>query len=356
MSADGSRDIPGVEEEDLTAVTGLVPTLPNMRAEPADRFAQAVRTLVEKRAQKGWPKETTADEAVFVLVDYPRKVGEAHNGKPFADPTEQDTPLLGYMFFSSGDARRGQFIPMPTERGAILDWLEDHELGGCPVVFVYRNAKKVVTRRSATEDWARDEAIRDKEPTATLPELMDALRHYHRSRVVTPTNCPCGVWKRDCAHQYIPGQRPEKSIQADLQVVLSSWFRGVVRAENEDKTNIGRIDVRLLKKEPSGQLAYWVILELKIIKSFTNTASRVGDSANVEAIVKGVRQAGSSRANRGAEGMLEVYDLRQDKSQDLTLRQDVSDALARYSPPLRVHVWSVYGSADDARAAGEIGF
>ena len=357
MAADGSGEIAGVEDEELEAVAGLVPRLPNVRAARADRFAQAVRTLVEKRAQRGWPNETTADVAVFVLVDYPRKVGEAHDGKPFADPMAQDTPLLGYMFFASADATHGQVIPIPTGAPAILHWLDGHELGGCPMVAVYRNTKMMVTRRFGIDDVAHNDVIRDEEPSATVQELMDALRHYHRSRVVTPGNCPSGVWKRDCSDHYIPGPRPEKSIQTDLQVVLGSWFRGVVRAEGEDNTNIGRIDVRLLKTEASGRLAYWVILELKVIKSFTSTRSQVGDSANVEAIVKGVRQTGAYRANRDAEeGMLEIYDLRQDKSEDLTLRQDVSDALATYSPPLLVHVWRAYGSADDARHAGEVGF
>ena len=115
--------------------------------------------------------------------------------------------------------------------------------------------------------------------------------------------------------------------------------------------------MRLLKKEANGGLAYWIIMELKVIKSFTTTESKVSDSTNVEAIVKGVKQAGSYRANRFPEaGMLEVYDLRRDKSEDLTTRQDVSVARGAYSPPLMVDVWPMYGSADDARNAGEIGF
>ena len=357
MAAEGSAEIDGVKDEELATVVGLLPALPNVRASRADRFAQAVRTLVEKRAQEGWPKEGAADVAVFVLVDYPRKIGQTHGATPFADPMAQGTPLLGCLFFASADATHGQFMPIPTAAAAILEWLEDHGLADCPMVAVYRNAKEMVTRRFGIEDSARSDAIRDQEPSATVQELMDALRHYHRSRVVTPTCCPDGVWKLECADRYIPGPRPEKSIQLDLQVVLSSWFRGVVRAEAEDNTNIGRIDLRLLKKEANGGLAYWIILELKVIKSFTNTASKVGDSINVEAIVKGVKQAGSYRANRDAEeGTLEIYDLRQDKSEDLTAREDVSAALSMYSPPPTVHIWPMYGSADDARNAAQIGF
>ena len=357
MTADQSGKIVGVEDGELAAVAGLVPALPNLRGARADRFAQAIRMLVEKRAQAGWPKEGVADVAIFVLVDYPRKVGETLGGTPFADPAAQGTPLLGRLFFSSADATHGQFIPIPTDAAAIFEWLEDRGLAGCPMVAVYRNAKEMVTRRFGIEESARSDAIRDHEPTATLQELMEALRHYHRSRVVTPTGCPDGVWKPDCADKYIPGPRPEKSIQVDLQVALNFWFRGVIWAEGEDNTNIGRIDVRLLKKGTNGGLAYWIILELKVIKSFTNTASKVGDSTNVDAIVKGVKQAGSYRANRDAEeGMLEVYDLRRDKSEDLRCREEVSETQATYSPAPRIDVWPVYGSAEDARDAREIGF
>ena len=356
MPDDDPAIIAGVEDQELATVAGLTPALPNLRADRADRFTQAVRTLIEKRAQQGWPHES-ADVAVFVLTTYPRKVGQDHDGAPFADPTAQDTALLGHLFFSSADASHGQFIPLPTEPNAILDWLDDHGLASCPMVAVYRNAKEMVIRRFGIHNPAQNDAIRDHEPSATVEELNDALTHYHRSRVVTPSGCPDGVWKTDHAHHYIPGPRPERSIQSDLEVALNFWFRGVIRAESEDKTNIGRIDVRLLKTTAAGELAYWSILELKVIKSFTHTSSTVDDSTNVEAIVKGIEQAAAYRANRTAEhALLEVYDLRRDKSEDLTARQAVSTTLATCSPAPNVDVWPVFGSADHARHAGQVGF
>ena len=355
MPAEESGRIPGVDDQELAAVASLVPVLPNVPAPRADRFAQAVRMLVEKRAQEGWPDEATADVAVFVLVDYPRRVGEEHGGQPFADPTAQGTPLLGYLFFSSADATHGQSIALPTEATAIYEWLEDHGLGDCPMVAVYRSQRMIVTRRRGFGNSAQTDAIRDHEPSATVEELMEALSHYHQSEVLTPSNRLDGIW--DSANRYIPGKHPEKSIQSTLKFALNYWFRGVVRAETEDRTNIGRIDVRLLTEGATGGLAYWIILELKVIKSFTNNSSRVSDSSNVSAIVKGVEQAASYRANRKAEeGMLEIYDLRKDKSEDLTARAQVSAVLQRYSPPPRVHVWPVFGSAEDARSAGQIGF
>ena len=271
----------------------MVPALPNVRAARADRFAQAVRTLVERRAQASWPGEDPeADLAVFVLVDYPRKVGRVHGGTSFMDPMDQGTPLLGRMFFSNPNASGGQWVTLPIASHALLDWLEDEGLGECPLVSVYRGTKEMATRRGGTEDEATYDAIRETEPEATLVELKAALSLYHRRRVLTPA-CP-GVWEQGRAAHYVPGPQPERSIQTDLEVALNFWFRGVVRAECEDTTDIGRIDVRLLVKSADLGLTYWVILELKVIKSFTNaplgkTASPVGDSANVNVIVEGVR-------------------------------------------------------------------
>ena len=117
----------------------------------------------------------------------------------------------------------------------------------------------------------------------------------------------------------------------------------------------------LKKSEQEGSLAYWVILELKVIKSFANAPlgkkpSNVSVSTNVKAIVDGVQQAGSYRENRAAEeGLLEVYDLRKDKSDDLRTQLSVSSVIDAFAIPPEVHVWSVFGSSKDARAAGYSG-
>ena len=193
-------------------------------------------------------------------------------------------------------------------------------------------------------------------------KLVKALKHFHLTRLLTPLCGAEGVWERGWAHQYIPGPQPEKCIQSDLELFLNSWFHGVVKAEHEDNTNIGRIDVRLLKRsDKEGSLTYWVIMELKILKSFPNTKdasipSPVAVSTNIKAIVKGVRQARSFLENRRAEkGLLEIYDLRKDKTDDLLKKQDVSTAMNNWSPDNKVHVWPVFGSSEDARTAGFTG-
>ena len=357
MPTEGSDTIPGVDSKQLADVAGLLPELPNIRVEPVDRFVQGVRRLVEIRAQRAWPNEGGADFAVFVMVDHPRQVGEKHGAEPFADLVAKDDPVLGKLFFATRDASRGQVRPVPTDSNAILNWITDQGLGECPIVVVYRKSKLMVTRRAGTDDDAMHEPIRDQKPSATLDELREALNYHHLAHLLTPTCCPDGVWEPNRAHQYVPGKRPERSIQGNLQVVLRSWFHGIVLAEGEDDTDIGRIDVRLLTRDSKGALTYWVIMELKVIKSFRNARegcqpSAVTEGDNVSAMAEGVLQAGAYGKNRGTNGLLEIYDLREDKTVDLTKRANVLAAMRRFTPHPEIHVWPAFGSAQDARKAG----
>ena len=357
MPAEGSDGIPGVDSQQLAAVAGLLPELPNFRAEAADRFSQAVRALVETRARNAWPNEGDADIAVFVMVDHPRQVGETHGAHPFVDPLAKSDPLLGRLYFANSDASRGRAMPIPTDPDAILEWLADQDLGGCPIVTVYRKSKRMVTRRAGIDDLKMDDPIRDQKPSATMPELKEALAYFHRERLIVPARCPKGVWAPRRAHRYIPGPHPERSIHYPLEIALDSWFHGVVMIDSEATTTVGRIDLRLLKKAGDGRFAIWIVMELKIIKSLRNVSdhtdpSPVNEADNVNAIVDGLKQVASYREDCSAEeALLEIYDLRKDKSEDLTKRAKVVTTRNECTPRPRIHVWPLFGTAKDARNA-----
>ena len=361
MPPDATDRIPGVDDDQVAAVAGLIPTLPNVRADSANRFAQAVRSLVEKRARQGWPNEGHQDVAVFVMVDHPRPVGERHGAEPFADPIATEDPLLGRIFFANADASSGRAMSMPTGHNSIIEWLDDSSLATCPLVMVYRKTQTMATRLAGIWDVVRNDPIRDREPTATLSELLDALHQFHVQQLLTPGCCPDGVWEAGQAHRYVPARRPENTIQTTLSIALNFWFRGTLRAEHEDSTNIGRIDVRLLRAGEHGALTYWAIIELKVVKSFTNTpnadsASPVRATANEIAVVEGIHQVSSYRINRKAEeGLLEIYDLRKDKRTNLMTASRVTAAIAQNQNISSINVRKLYGSASDARADGQAG-
>ena len=106
------------------------------------------------------------------------------------------------------------------------------------------------------------------------------------------------------------------------------------------------------KVTESGRLAYWAIMELKVVKSLTSTGNKIQVATNVDSIVEGIIQASAYRANRCAEeGLLEIYDLRKDKQRDLTIEKRVVMARKKHDVS-DVHVRPLFGSANDARRAG----
>lgn len=358
MQPKNSDSVYSVDDAQLAIVAESLLELPNIRAEDADRFMQAVRTLVEARAQNGWENEGEDDVAVFVMVPHPRQEGDKHGAVAFADPVVKDEPLLGRIFFSNRDASAGRVMQIPVgDSNDILEWLEDRGLAKMPVIISYRNSKKLVSRREGINGDTRVDQIRDHPPSATTQELLDALKHFHIHKLLTPTCCSVGVWEPECAMKYVPGPQPEKSIQSSLELALNFWFRGVVKAESEDTTNIGRIDIRLLMTD--GQcLKYWAIIELKVVKSFSNapvgsSPNKVSVSKNVGSIIEGIRQAWAYRVNRDAEeGLLEVFDLRKKKKDNLMEYGDVKDTLNECVPAPICNVRPIFGSSKDARAAG----
>ena len=359
MQPDTSKPVYGADDQLLASVVGSLPALPNVRAGVADRFAQGVRALVETRAQADWPGETgEKDVAAFVFVNRPRKVGDRFGAVPVTDLIATKQGLLGQLFFLNRDASTGRGLPLPVNPDALIEWLADNGLADQPLVIIHRDTMKMVTRRDGADGTALLSPIRSTIPDATLVELLDALNLFHLQQL-TPSTCTKGVWESGRAAAYIPGPKPEKTIQTALEFALNYWFHGVIKAETEDTTAIGRIDVRLLKRsKEEGSLAYWAIVELKIIKSFTNATadkkpSTVGPAANIKAIVKGLKQAWAYRENRFAEeGLLEVFDLRKDKKNDLMETDDVVATLEEYTPTPNYLVRPLFGSPDDARNAG----
>jgi len=365
MRRENSQPVAGADDNLLAAVAGILPSLPNLRAEDADRFAQAVRAIVEKRAQEGWPNEKeTEDVSVFVFVERPREFAAKHETRPFLDLIATDKPLLGHLFFASRDASNGQAMKMPVaDTQAILDWINDQGLARHPIVITYRASKTLITRRAGVENGARRDIIRDKAPTTSVEELLEVLDAFHRTDVLTPS-CPCasGIWEPDRESQYIPGPHPETCIQKELVKAMNHRFSGRLRAEAEDKTNIGRIDVRLLRSgQNGGPLAYWAIIELKVLKSFANAAkgcdpSKVEDTKNIDAIAEGIRQAWAFRENREAdEGLLEIFDLRKNKTKNLLSHNKIVEVMAKCTPVPTHNIRPLFGTAGDARRAGFTG-
>jgi hypothetical protein len=352
-------EIDGVDDADLLSAVSVLPALPNLRAEDPDRFAQAIRSLVERRAQKGWPGEDDgADVGAFVLVARPRELRQQFNSEPIMDPSANSDPVLGKLLLLTKDGGHGEVMPLPCSPNQLVDWLVSNGLGNAPLVVAYRpQATMTVRRAGVIGDISHQDEIRDTPPKATLAELQLALERFHLNHLLIPSSCVKGVWESKRAASYVPGPQPERSIQDGLAIALNFWFQGILRAEVEDTTGIGRIDIRLLMAVTGQPLAYWAIIELKVIKSFANAEDGIRPTpiarpANIAAINEGLRQAWAFASNRQTMGVLEVFDLRSDKSDDLFSEPDIQSVLKSMSPIPPFFVRPLFGSAKEAREAG----
>jgi hypothetical protein len=350
--------IPGVSESELAGAAQSFTKIPTSTLNDHERFSISVRALVEARARTGWKNEGASDVAAFVLTPYPRDVGEKLGAKGVSDLEATDDPILGRIFFLNRDASSGRGMDLPTAPNELLEWLIARKLENNTVVLAYRNTKLLVTRAKGAAGDTRKDVIRDTVPVATLAEIGAALTHAHLVSFVTPTVCPPGVWEPKRSGEYVPGPQPEKAIQRELATTLASWFHGVVKAETEDAVGIGRIDIRLLTRAAAdGTLSYWVVLELKVVRSKHSApkgkkAKEVKLIENAENIAEGIRQAFAFGKNRNAEPLLEIYDLRKDKSDNVLAHSLVTGELAKCSPKPQCRVWPLSGSSADARKEG----
>ena len=358
MRGEYSEPIPGVEESEVAGAVRSLVRVPEITLEDHERFTIEVRSLiVELRAQSNWNGESDDDMSVFLLVPYPRQIGERFGASPVFDLHATGTPIMGILFFLNRDASNGRAIALPAQPNSMLEWLADNGLANVPVVVLHRKAKLLVARARGCNGDARSEKIRDTPPVASLDELEAALNLSHRELLLTPSVCPEGVWAKGKSSKYIPGPLPENQSNQTLRIALTTWFRGVVKAEMEDAVTVGRIDIRLLRLTNDGSFVYWAIVELKVIKSFKHATgnkkpSQVTDKENAAEVAEGVRQARAFGKDRHAEPFLDVFDLRKDKGAKVLEHASVVNELAKCSLKPRCKVWPLFGSASDARIAG----
>lgn len=348
-----------IANEALLAESVLSMDQPNVRAEAPIRFALAAHRLLESRARKDWPYEKRKENcAVFVMVDRPRFIAEniSLNSTPVVSPgSSGSTPLFGNLFLMNMDCSRGNFIPLPCKQNELLDWLDDQYLGHWPLAIAYRNTSKFIMRYAGTDDVVREFNIRDQLPEVTCEQLVKALTVFYENYLQTPNRYARGIWEEGHEKKYIPGQNPELCIQKELVPGLDMWFNGCSRISVEGGTSLGRYDIQLQKPGEDKMMGNWAIIELKIIKTYSNPKSGgapapVSESTNIREIKKGLRQVSAYSDKTSSElALLEIFDMRRDKSNDLTQNANVQKQINNLEPKPIYNTRKMYGSAEQAR-------
>lgn len=356
-----SEDMPDLDEEAIVAAVGSYQSLLPTSIDDVDRFMAEVHRITEARAQLGWDGEEQASTAsVFLMFPYPREAKQKIRELGFTpinvtDLRPSGTAIFGRVFILDAAASNGCYVPLPVDPGDISEWIKEIGFDRQPVAIAWRGTRVLTQRPNGIDDTCRQVTIRDAIPVASIENLLEALKAFHETTLETPGKCQ-GVWT-DAAN-YLPGEAPEKAIQYSMRIALATALSlAGVRAEEEDKCRVGRIDIRLLAPAAEGPLCYWAIIELKVIKSKrlprrAANPPRVSRKANIDTIIEGVVQTSEYMRDRKTnEGLLEVFDLREAKDENLLLDSKVVECVSQGDPAMHINLRPLHGSARETRTA-----
>jgi Holliday junction resolvase-like predicted endonuclease len=257
----------------------------------------------------------------------------------------------GKLVFAPKHGTNGWYVPLPDgSADAALELLESKGLGGLPVAIVYPEKRTLSCYKGGGTDDG--EPIRLDLPAAvrkvTINDIFEVLEDVRKHGLLTPAKGPPGFWT-DGAN-YVPGPESERHIQWIVQQQLRSNFRPIL-VDTEQETEVGRIDIVMTDTNAAHGKLHPAIIELKALRSKTHNDNAVSATANLKAVVKGMRQAKAYRhAKQARYAVLACYDMRQVKT-DMFALNVVVLAQAKYltDDDIKAFILPIYGLTDDAQ-------
>lgn len=182
-----------------------------------------------------------------------------------------------------------------------------------------------------------------------IKALLDKL---HTSLLITPvaSDSPSDLWEdRTRAH---PINEAERGIQKILFIAFQTLYAfGYLKVEQEHVAALGRCDFILKEQDPIDP-SIWTnhaILELKVVKSFTHTGSKVADASNQKAVSDGLDQARDYRSTfHCAMAALCCFDMRKLPDPEQAVQHEVERA---ESESIALWSWPIHHITKNARAA-----
>lgn len=184
----------------------------------------------------------------------------------------------------------------------------------------------------------------------TEAEVLAAIDGVYRTELCTPDNSgPVRLWHS--ATKGHPIEEAERTVQQFVRSGLAARFNWCT-IHSEQAGKVGRTDLEIVDDRTGslGDVIHHALLELKVLRTFSQSGTRYPPANTEEAIAKGVHQAheyGSSK--NSLLKMLCCFDMRiQDEGDVSTFASVKGNAEA-----LRVLLrrWYLYRSSDDYRRA-----
>jgi hypothetical protein len=346
----------GVEwtEEDLAETTkAYVGSGYNQNAEAFAQFCHEAAKIIQKRRARN-PQTLALSPVVFIMAPRPSVDGISYEERPLFDRAKDE--ISGRIWFGPARLGLGVGIDLPQCNDQqrfeyIIDFLG---AGHSPAIYydaaddaaIMRIYRKGISAPDEYENLSLDSA------NLTLAHIKTILDKAHAQFLKTTTASETArkLWQNQ--EKCFPIKEAEKGIQEVLFIAMSSYLGfGPVYVEQEGGSVMGRYDFRLKEQDPidSTKWTYHAILELKVVKSFTNTGRKIQDSINHQAVTDGVNQANDYRDDhRCRMAALCCYDMRTlpDPAQAVAHEQTRAASLN-----VELWAWPLYATPKKARNA-----
>ena len=343
-------------DADLQATTNAVAGLGADSGIPSYvRFCSNVAKLMRIRLTSASACPSLSFPCVFLLHPSPSPdVGQTPPKRvPMLDNGRHE--LNGKIWFVGPGPGCGHFIPSEIEDDDLLFTFvtEDLNLGHVPaIIYDPRVSTPVLRHYSSGLDFPDDfEKIYFASAEVTPERVCKAIERTYLEKMKTPDAQPAAakLWKN--GSKWWPNKNAEHRVQMYLEIALNSAFPTCI-IRPEQSMPEGRSDIEILETDPiePSKITQHAILELKVIRSFSETGRSISESESKEWIWSGVEQAAAYRNSKQAKwGALICFDMRCTDIGDAVCFQHVLTLAKGCNVCLRR--WFLYASSKLFRAA-----
>jgi hypothetical protein len=320
----------------------------------AIRFVRGVATVVRRR--EAVDRGANDPKALSVFLLSPDAGGHSNlNREPMLEAGH--TTVAGKVWFVPPTVAWGRAMTLEAEDADSVFRIvtEDLRLGRVPTVIVDPRQDRTQVRYypNGLDELEDYESVRLHSSDADLLQICEVIERVYRQCLFTPDAQVKGnpLWKNP--HQFRPYSNAEHKVQAYLKPAFAAAFP-TCRVYDEVAGTMGRADLHLEEPDPldRGRATYLAVLELKVLRSYSEAGKSVSDTEVADWVEKGVKQAGMYGKERPYRvAALCCFDMRKKDSGDqcfqavLELASELEVALRR---------WYLYASSELARDAGAI--
>ncbi len=261
--------------------------------------------------------------------------------------------LTGRLWFVSESAMSGHFLQLsePENLDKVFRFVtDDLALGDVPaLLFDPRTSEKELRyypRGLAHENHCC--LFQLSGVTVSAERIFAVIDRVWRSSLQTPRKAASfPIWAT--ASKCMPGRRAEKTIQAILVAGFAADLLTCILRPEVD-VDSGRIDIVIAEADPidvSKEICHAVV-ELKVLRSFSNTGHPVGESVAIDAIADGITQASEYAKDKKARvTTLCCFDMRSSHScGDIFSKEVRASAL---EAAVIMGLWYLFSSAKQFR-------